>query len=153
MKNVTLCYIEENGKYLMLHRTKKQNDINKDKWIGVGGKFEDKESPEECVIREVKEETGLILKSLKLRSIVTYVSNEWETEYMYVFTADKFEGELKECNEGDLEWVDEDKILDLKTWEGDRIFLERILKKDFPFFTARLEYNGDKLVKSEVYEY
>ena len=153
MKNVTLCYIEENGKYLMLHRTKKQNDINKDKWIGVGGKFEDKESPEECVIREVKEETGLILKSLKLRSIVTYVSNEWETEYMYVFTADKFEGEIKECNEGDLEWVDEDKILDLKTWEGDRIFLERILKKDFPFFTARLEYNGDKLVKSEVYEY
>lgn len=153
MKNVTLCYIENNGKYLMLHRTKKENDINKDKWIGVGGKFEDKESPEECVKREVKEETGLILKSAKLRSVVTYVSNEWETEYMYVFTADKFEGELTECNEGDLEWVDKEKVLELKTWEGDRVFLERILKKDFPFFTARLEYNGDKLVKSEVYEY
>lgn len=153
MKNVTLCYIEKNGKYLMLHRTKKENDINKDKWIGVGGKFEDRESPEECVIREVKEETGLILKSIKLRSVVTYVSNEWETEYMYVFTADKFEGELIECNEGELEWVDKDKVMDLKAWEGDRIFLERILKKDYPFFTARLEYNGDKLVKSEVYEY
>ncbi len=153
MKNVTLCYIEKNGKYLMLHRTKKENDINKDKWIGVGGKFEDKESPEECVIREVKEETGLTLKSIRLRSVVTYVSNEWETEYMYVFTADKFEGELIECNEGELEWVDKDKVMNLKTWEGDRIFLERILKKDYPFFTARLEYNGDKLVKSEVYEY
>jgi len=153
MKNVTLCYIEKNGRYLMLHRTKKEKDINKDKWIGVGGKFEDKESPEECAKREVKEETGLTLKSLKLRSVVTYVSNEWETEYMYVFTSDEFEGKLIECNEGDLEWVDKDKVMDLKTWEGDRIFLERILKNDYPFFTAKLEYNGDKLVKAEVNEY
>ena len=137
----------------MLHRTKKENDINKDKWIGVGGKFEDRESPEECVKREVKEETGLTLKKFKLRSVVTYVSNEWETEYMYVFTANEFEGELVECNEGDLEWVDKENVMDLKTWEGDRVFLERILKDDYPFFTARLEYNGDDLVKYEVHEY
>ena len=153
MKNVTLCYIEKDGKYLMLHRTKKENDLNKDKWIGVGGKFEDKESPEECVKREVEEETGLILKSARLRCVVTYVSNEWETEYMYVFTSNDFEGNVIECNEGDLEWVEKDKVMDLKTWEGDRIFLERILKEDSPFFTARLEYEGEKLVKSEVKEY
>ncbi len=153
MKNVTLCYIEENGKYLMLHRTKKENDLNKDKWIGVGGKFEDKESPEECVKREVKEETGLILKNCKLRCIVTYVSNEWDTEYMYVFTSNMFEGEISECNEGELEWIEKDRVMNLKIWEGDKVFLERILKEDSTFFTAKLEYNGEKLVKSEVNEY
>ena len=106
----TLCYIEKDGKYLMLHRTKKKNDINKEKWIGVGGKFEEGESPEECIIREVKEETGLVLKNYKLRCIVTYVSTIWETEYMYVFTSDKFEGNLIDCNEGDLQWIDKDKV-------------------------------------------
>lgn len=118
-----------------------------------GGKFEDKESPEECVIREVMEETGLILKEPKLRCVVTYVSNEWETEYMYVFTANKFEGELIECNEGELEWINKDKVLDLKTWEGDRLFLERILKIDYPFFTAKVEYEGEKLINYELNEY
>ncbi len=152
MKNVTLCYLEQEGKYLMLHRTKKENDLNKDKWIGVGGKFEDKESPEECAIRETKEETGLTLKSCKLRCIVTFVSNIWETEYMYVYTSDNFEGELIDCKEGDLEWVDKDKIDKLKLWEGDMIFLERI-KNESPFFTAKIEYNGDKLVKYDIYEY
>ena len=152
MKNVTLCYIEQDGKYLMLHRTKKENDLNKDKWIGVGGKFEDKESPEECVIRETKEETGLTLKTCKLRCIVTFVSNIWETEYMYVFTSDDFEGNLTECKEGHLEWVDKYKIDTLELWEGDKIFLDRI-KKNSPFFTAKIEYDGDKLVKYEVYEY
>ena len=152
MRNVTLCYIEKDNKYLMLHRTKKENDLNKDKWIGVGGKFEDKESPEECIIREVKEETGLTLKSCKLRCIVTYISNEWETEYMYVFTSDCFEGKLIECKEGVLEWIEKDKLQELNLWEGDKIFLERI-KKDYPFFTAKLEYEGDKLVKYNVYEY
>lgn len=152
MRNVSLCYIEKDGKYLMLHRTKKENDLNKDKWIGVGGKFEDKESPEECVIREVKEETGLVLNSCKLRCIVTFVSNNWETEYMYVFTSSDFTGELTDCNEGELEWVDKDKVRDLPTWEGDKIFLDRVLE-DAPFFTAKVEYEGDKLMDYSVNQY
>ena len=152
MRNVTLCYIEKDGKYLMLHRTKKENDLNKDKWIGVGGKFEDKESPEECAIREVKEETGLTLNSCKLRCIVTFVSNEWETEYMYVFTSNDFTGEPTECNEGELEWIDKEKVRDLPTWEGDKIFLDRVLE-DTPFFTAKVKYDGEKLVGYSVCEY
>ncbi len=152
MRNVTLCYIEKNGKYLMLHRTKKEKDINKDKWIGVGGKFEDKESPEECIIRETKEETGLTLKSLKLRCVVTFISNNCETEYMYVFTSNDFEGKIIECKEGNLEWVDKNEIDNLNLWEGDKIFLDKI-KKDSPFFTAKLEYKEDKLINYEVNEY
>lgn len=148
----TLCYIEKDGKYLMLHRTKKKNDINKEKWIGVGGKFEEGESPEECVIREVKEETGLILKNYQLRCIVTYVSTTWETEYMYVFTSDEFEGDLIDCNEGELQWIDKDKVTQLKTWEGDKIFLEKI-QKDNTFFTLKFNYNGEKLVKYNLKEY
>ncbi len=146
----TLCYIEKDGKYLMLHRTKKKNDINKEKWIGVGGKFEEGESPEECIIREVKEETGLVLKNY--RCIVTYVSTIWETEYMYVFTSDKFEGNLIDCNEGDLQWIDKDKVTQLKTWEGDKIFLEKI-QKDNTFFTIKFNYDGEKLVKYNLKEY
>ena len=152
MKNVTLCYIEKDGKYLMLHRTKKKNDLNKDKWIGVGGKFEDKESPEECAIREVKEETGLTLNSCKLRCIVTFVSNEWETEYMYVFTSNDFTGKLIECNEGELKWVDKAEVRKLPTWEGDKIFLDRILE-DTAFFTAKVEYDGEMLANYSVCEY
>ncbi|MCI9246784.1 MAG: NUDIX domain-containing protein [Clostridia bacterium] len=113
----TLCYIEKDNQYLMLHRTKKKNDINKDKWIGIGGKFEENESPEECIIREVKEETGLHLKSYQLRCIVTYVSTNWETEYMYVFTSDDFEGNIMECNEGDLQWVNKDEVTKLNTFK------------------------------------
>lgn len=148
----TLCYIEKDGKYLMLHRTKKKNDINKDKWIGIGGKFEEKESPEECIIREVKEETGFTLKSYKLRCIVTYISTNWETEYMYVFTSNNFTGELIECNEGDLQWVDKDKVFELNLWEGDKIFLEK-LKSDNNFFSVKFEYDGDKLLNYEIKEY
>lgn len=148
----TLCYIEKDGKYLMLHRIKKKNDINKDKWIGIGGKFEEGESPEECIIRETKEETGLTLKSYQLRCIVTYVSTTWETEYMYVFTSNDFEGELIECNEGDLEWIEKEKITELNTWEGDRIFIEK-LQKDNPFFTVKFEYDGEKLEKYNLIEY
>lgn len=148
----SLCYIEKNGKYLMLHRTKKENDINKDKWLGIGGKFEEGESPEECVIREVKEETGLTLKSYKLRCIVTYVSTTWETEYMYVFTSDNFEGNLIECNEGDLEWIDKEQITKLHTWEGDKFFVEKI-QNDDTFFTVKFEYEGEKLLKYYIKQY
>ena len=111
----TLCYIEKDNKYLMLHRTKKKNDINKDKWLGIGGKFEEGESPEECIVREVMEETGLKLNSYQLRTIVTYVSTNWETEYMYVFTSNDFTGNLIECNEGDLQWIDKKEVY---YWDG-----------------------------------
>ncbi len=145
MKNSTLCYIEQDGKYLMLHRTKKEVDCNKDKWIGVGGKFMDKESPEECALREIKEETGLTVTSYRYRGIVTFVSDEWETEYMHLFTADGFFGDIIECNEGDLEWIDKKKLLELTLWEGDKIFL-KLIDDDLPFFSLKLEYKGDDLV-------
>jgi len=145
MKNTTLCYIEKDGQYLMLHRVKKENDLNHDKWIGVGGKFEDKESPEECVLREAKEETGLTLTDYRYRGIVTFVSDEWPTEYMHLFTAHGFTGELIECDEGTLEWIDKKKLLELTLWEGDKIFL-RLLDTDEPFFSLKLQYEGDTLV-------
>jgi 8-oxo-dGTP diphosphatase len=152
MINTTLCYIERDNKYLMLHRTKKENDLNEGKWIGVGGKFEKDETPEECLLREVKEETGLILTNYQLRAVITFKSNEWETEYMYLFTANEFSGELISCNEGDLEWVNKNQILDLNIWEGDRIFLEKIIK-DNQFFTLKVVYEGNKLVESILKEY
>lgn len=148
----TVCYIEKAGKYLMLHRTKKENDINKDKWIGIGGKFEKDESPEECILREVKEETGLNIKSYKLKCIVTYVSTKWETEYMYVFTANEFEGDLIECNEGDLQWIDKEKIEELNIWEGDKIFIKKMQESN-SFFTIKFEYDGDKLMKYKLKQY
>lgn len=147
----TLCYIEKNGKYLMLHRTKKEKDINKDKWLGVGGKFEEGESPEECMLREVKEETGLTLNSYKLRGIVTYVSTVFGIEYMYVFTSDNFEGDLVECNEGELKWIEKEKIFDLKMWEGDKIFLKELSNDEF--FSIKMEYDGDKLIRYKVNKY
>lgn len=148
----TICYIEKNNKYLMLHRTKKEKDISKDKWIGIGGKFENNESPEECIKREVFEETGLKLKTFKLRGIVTYTSKEWETEYMYIFTSNDFEGDLIECNEGDLEWIDKEKIVNLNTWEGDKLFLKK-LENDNNFFTMKFEYDGDNLLNYIIYDY
>ncbi len=146
MRNTTLCYIHnDRGQTLLIHRVKKKNDLNHDKWIGVGGKFEDKESPEECLLREVKEETGLTLTAYRYRGIVTFVSDKWETEYMHLFTADGFTGELSRCDEGVLEWVDDDKVAALPTWEGDRIFL-RLLGEDAPFFSLKLVYAGDTLI-------
>ena len=145
MINTTLCYLERDGQYLMLHRVKKQNDINHDKWIGIGGKFEDRESPEECAVREVKEETGLTLTSYAYRGIVTFVSDRYETEYMHLFTADGFEGDLIDCDEGTLEWVDKEIVPTLPTWAGDRIFLD-LLMRDVPFFSLKLAYEGDALV-------
>ncbi len=152
MKLTTICYIEKDGKYLMLHRTKKKVDISKDKWLGIGGKFEENESPEECIEREVKEETGLTLNSYNLRGIVTYISTNWETEYMYIFTSNDFSGNLIECNEGDLEWIDKNDISKINTWEGDKIFLEK-LQKDNRFFTVKYKYDGDKLLDYKLREY
>ena len=148
MKNTTLCYIERGRDYLMLHRVKKAGDENKDKWIGIGGKFEEGESPEDCLLREVREETGLTLTRWRCRGIVTFVSNEWGTEYMHLFTADAWEGELRtDCDEGDLEWIDRAALLSLPIWEGDKIFL-RLLDEDAPFFSLKLRYEGDRLAQA-----
>ncbi|MBO5260692.1 MAG: 8-oxo-dGTP diphosphatase [Coprococcus sp.] len=146
MKITTLCYIEHDGKYLMLHRTKKENDINKDKWIGVGGHAEEGESPEDCVLREVKEETGLTLTSYKFRGLVTFISNEYENELMCLFTADGYEGEIITCSEGDLEWVDKSIVPTLPTWSGDAIFLKQLMSDDERFFSLKLVYEGNELV-------
>lgn len=148
MINTTLCHLEKDGKYLMLHRIKKENDLNKDKWVGIGGKFEDKESPEQCNAREVLEETGLTVHSAKYRGIVTFVSDKWETEYMHIFTSNDFSGEITECNEGKLEWIDKNELLNLNIWEGDKIFLKLISSPLTPFFSLRLEYIGDKLISA-----
>ena len=145
MINTTLCYVQRDNQYLMLHRVKKENDLNHDKWIGIGGKFEDKESPEECLLREAKEETGLTLTRYRYRGLVTFVSDQWPTEYMHLLTADAFEGEMTACDEGDLEWVDLDRIPQLPLWEGDQIFLA-LLAAEVPFFSLKLSYQGDQLV-------
>lgn len=147
MQLTTLCYIEKDDKYLMLHRTKKKNDLSKDMWIGVGGHFEDEESPVECLVREVKEETGLTLTSYRLRGIVTFISDEAEGEYMFLYTADGFEGQIKNCDEGELEFIEKDRIRGLYMWEGDEIFL-RLIREDYPMFDLRLEYNGKKLSRA-----
>ena len=144
----TLCYIEnDRGEYLMLHRVKKENDANRDKWIGIGGKFEDGESPEECVVRETLEETGLTLTDYRYRGLVTFVSDRWETEYMHLFTATGWTGEVKECDEGVLEWNGKDALAALPQWAGDRIFL-KLLRQDAPFFSLKLRYDGEKLVQA-----
>ena len=144
MKNTTLCYIEKNGQYLMLHRTKKENDINHDKWIGVGGKFEENESPEDCLLREVREETGLTLAQFRLCGVITFLSDEWEGEYMYLFHATDYTGQIAECDEGVLEWIGKEKAIALPTWEGDKIFL-RLMDEGGPFFSLKLRYEGDTL--------
>lgn len=151
-KETTLCYIERDNQYLMLHRVKKENDINKDKWIGVGGKFEEEESPEDCLLREVFEETGLTLKRFRYRGLVTFVSNEWGTEYMHLFTADEYLGEIKECDEGELCWVNKEDVYKLPIWEGDKIFF-KLLEKDIPFFSLKLNYEGENLVKQMLHVY
>ena len=191
MKMTTLCYIEKGGKYLMLHRVKKHHDINAGKWIGVGGHVENGETPEECLLREVKEETGLELTAYRLRGLVTLLSDVCEPELMCVFTADAFDGELIECDEGELAWVEKSKtavpavsgdtvdkrqalasdtklvecnegtlhwveksdVLGLPTWEGDRVFLERLLSGDERFFSIKLRYEGDRLVEKKITDY
>ena len=147
MKETTLCYIEKDNKYLMLHRIKKENDVNKDKWIGIGGRIEEGETPEDCVLREVTEETGLSLTDYKYRGIIRFCSDIYEYEEMHLFTSDSFFGELKECDEGVLEWIDRDKVFDLPMWQGDRLFLG-LIRTDISFFDLVLEYCGEKLVSA-----
>lgn len=152
MINTTLCYIEKDDSYLMLHRVKKVNDQNHDKWIGVGGKFEDGESPEDCLLREVKEETGLTLKEFEYRGIVTFVSDVCETEYMHLFTATEYEGELQACDEGELVWVPKADIEKLNLWEGDKVFFH-LLDESKDFFSLKLRYEGERLVGTVVTRY
>lgn len=147
MINTTLCYITRGDQVLMLHRIKKENDLNKDKWIGVGGKFEGEETPDECLLREVYEETGLSLTDWKCRGVITFLSDRWPGEFMYLFTADGFTGELKTCNEGQLEWVSREFIGSLPQWEGDKIFLD-LLWQDAPFFLLKLRYEGERLAEA-----
>lgn len=147
MLNTTLCYIEKDGCYLMLHRVKKKQDINHDKWIGIGGKFEDKESPEDCLLREVKEETGLTLTGWRYCGIVTFICDEYDTEFMHLYHSDSFSGEIRDCDEGDLEWVPISKVLDLPTWEGDKIFLA-LMREHVPFFSLKVCYEKNKLVNA-----
>lgn len=147
MKNTTLCYIEnDNDDYLMLYRNKKKNDPNAGKWIGIGGKFKEEESPEECLLREVYEETGLTLLEWKLRGIVTFVSNEWETEYMFLYTANNWSGELTDCNEGSLAWKHKSEFNNLPMWEGDKIFL-KLLREQNDFFSLKLSYEYQRLIQ------
>ena len=147
MKMTTLCYLERGDEYLMLHRIKKKNDENHDKWIGVGGKFEAGESPEDCMRREILEETGLTVTNYRYRGIVTFVSDIYETEYMHLFTVTDWTGEARECDEGELAWIKKQKLFDLTLWQGDRIFL-KLLQEDAPFFSLKLTYQGDDLVES-----
>ena len=148
MKNSVLCYIEKDGKYLMLYRNKKKNDCNGGKWIGVGGKIEENESPDEALVREVKEETSLTLTRSAFRGIVTFVSDTWEGEYMHVYTADGFEGEISDCDEGELHWIDKDKVLELPTWDGDRVFLKYLLTDSRDIFRLKLVSRADELIES-----
>jgi len=147
MLQSTLCYIERGEEWLLLHRVKKENDANRDKWLGVGGHFEEGESPEDCMRREIFEETGLTVTKFRYRGIVTFVSDVWEGEYMHLFTCSDWTGEIGDCNEGDLEWIDKRRLYDLTMWQGDRIFLE-LLDTERPFFSLKLTYRGEELVSA-----
>lgn len=147
-KMTTLCYLEKDGRYLMLHRVKKKNDENHDKWIGVGGHFEENESPEDCMKREIFEETGFTPTKWRYRGVVTFVSDVYPTEEMHLFTVTEWNGEQKECDEGVLEWIEKPRLLSLPMWEGDKIFLSLIDSEDTPFFRLKLVYEGEKLVES-----
>ena len=145
MRNTTLCYIERDQAYLMLHRIRKEGDMNRDKWVGIGGKFEEGESPEDCLLREVREETGLELTAWRYCGIVTFVSDEWGTEYMHLFHSVSFRGKITACDEGTLEWLDRRELRLKNLWEGDHIFLD-LMEQGEAFFSLKLCYHGDALV-------
>lgn len=143
----TLCYIERDGQYLMMHRVKKEHDINKDKWVGIGGHFEKDESPEECLLRETMEETGLTLTDYQLRGIITFSCDRWQTEYMFLYTATGFQGKVGACDEGTLEWIDKTAVYDLPIWTGDKIFF-RLLDSRERVFSLKLRYEGENLAEA-----
>lgn len=149
MLNTTLCYLERGDEYLMLHRTKKAQDPNRDKWIGVGGKFREGESPEECLLRETREETGLTLTDYRYRGLVTFVSDRWPGEYMHLFTATGWTGEPHPCDEGELAWIKKRDLLSLPLWEGDKLFL-KLLDTEAPFFSLKLQYEGERLARAAL---
>lgn len=150
MKQTTLCYIERDGAYLMLHRVKKENDASHDKWIGVGGKCKADESPDECMLREAFEETGLTITQWRYRGIVTFISDIWPCEYMHLFTAQDWTGTLSDCDEGTLEWIDKRDLFGLTLWQGDKIFLQLLNNPEQPFFSLKLVYEGDRLVAAKL---
>lgn len=150
MKVSTVCYLMMDDYYIMMLRNKKEDDPNKDKWIGLGGKCEENESPVECIIREVKEEAGITVNSVKLRGIVTFISEKFETEVMFVYSSDNFTGILKQSDEGTIYKIKKSNILSLNLWEGDRIFVEKLLKNE-DFFNVTLKYDSeDRLADSFV---
>ena len=149
MIDSTLCYLYRGDEVLMMHRTRKKNDMNHDKWIAIGGRFEKGETPEECALREVKEETGLTMTSWQYRGVVTFISDEYETERMHLFTSDSFTGSLTDCCEGELVWIRKQQMDELPQWEGDRIF-HRLLDRGEPFFSLTLCYSGEKLLRAEL---
>jgi len=144
MKRTTLCYIERCDQFLMLHRTKKANDDNHDKWIGIGGHIEPGETPTACILRECEEETGLSLLDARYRGLVHFRSDVCPDEDMYLFTASRYEGSMIECDEGELAWIEKSRLLSLTLWEGDRIFLKLLDERD-SLFELTLEYSGDHL--------
>lgn len=145
----TVCYLQRDSKYLMLHRTKKKVDVNKGKWIGVGGKLEAGETPQECVIREIKEETGYTANNCRERGIVVFNYNDNPSEFMYLFTCNDFSGEMIECDEGDLKWIPENEVKQLNLWEGDKIFID-LVQNNAPYFFLTLNYNNDELISHEL---
>ena len=151
MKVTTLCYIEKDDSYLMLYRNKKENDQSQGKWLGVGGKMEEGESPDDCIVREVFEETGFRLVDYTCRGFATFLSDVYEDEIMFLYTSNLFEGQLvDQCQEGHLEWIPKNKIMELSLWEGDRIFLKELLRKNNKI-NIKLVYQGDKLVEYVKY--
>ena len=147
MLHTTLCYIERGDEWLLLHRVRKQHDLNRDKWIGLGGKVEPGETPEECVLREVQEEAGLTLTDCRYRALITFLSDQWPGEYMHLYTATKFTGTPGDCDEGELAWIKKSEFAALPQWEGDRLFL-RLLEAGADFFTLVLQYRGERLVRA-----
>lgn len=151
IKQTTLCYMERDGQYLMLHRVKKAHDASHDKWIGIGGKCEKDESPDECMVREVREETGLVVGKWQYRGIVTFISDVWPCEYMHLFTCSDWSGVLaRDCSEGDLRWIGREELFGLSLWEGDKVFLRLLMDERQPFFSLKLVYRGDELVLAKL---